>query len=319
MTGKEVIDLGLNNIYRSWFEYRKGKHSSIDLDYFQYYLEQELFSLWEDLNGNIYKHGGYKNFMVCDNKKREISVASVRDKIVHRLVYDYLIKIYDRTFIYDAWSCRKGKGLLGAIQRTQKFIKKHSSSFVWRADIRKFFDHVDHDILLKILKFKITDKKALALLNTIIKSFHAQKGMPIGNLTSQIFSNIYLSELDRFLKHDLKCRRYLRYGDDFLVFGENKEYLENIQQKTTHFLKNKLKLKLHPQNNFIIKCRQGLKFLGTVSYPTGRGLTKRNLERIRIRLNTHNIGSYFGLAKKHCNFKKLKKFQWDLLEKNFSP
>lgn len=208
--GTESIDLGLKNIYCSWFAYRKGKKPSHDLDHFQYNLDEELPDLYKMLDSNTYKHGSYRKFMVTDNKKREISVAFVRDRVVHRLLYDYLTKIFDKTFIYDAWSCRKDKGLVGAINRAQEFICKYQNGFVWRADISKFFNNVDHSILFEILKRKIRNEKVLSLLKEIIDSFEA--GIPIGNLTSQIFSNIYLNELDRFVKHKLRVKCYLRYG-----------------------------------------------------------------------------------------------------------
>lgn len=316
MTGSVVIELGLKNVYSSWLKYRKGKHASTDLDYFQYNLESELFCICKELNGNTYQHGDYRKFMVCDNKKREISVASVRDRVVHRLIYDYLTNIYDRTFIYDAWSCRKNKGLLSAIERTQVFMKKYAGGFIWRADIKKFFDSVDHDALLKILKLKIKDEKTINLLWKIIMSFNTKegKGMPIGNLTSQIFSNIYLNELDRYLKHSLKCKAYLRYGDDFVVFENDDKKLLSIKEKVTGFISNELKLTMHPKNNFIIKTKQGLKFLGVVLYPHGRKLSKRNTNRIKNKLNERNVSSYWGIISKHSKQKTTREFQWELLE-----
>ncbi|MBD3330619.1 hypothetical protein GF354_03770 [Candidatus Peregrinibacteria bacterium] len=316
MTGREVIDFGLKNIYRSFFEYRKGKNPGIDLDTFQYNLEHELFNLWKDLNKNTYKHGKYRKFTVCDNKKREISVASVRDRVVHRLVYDYLTEIFDKTFIYDAWSCRKNKGLVAAIERTQLFTKKYADGFIWRADIKKFFDSVDHNVLVKILKFRITDKKTISLLMEIITSYSTKegKGMPIGNLTSQIFSNIYLKELDRYIKHILKCRAYVRYGDDFIVFDKNKEQLILIREKAVHFITDKLKLTMNPKNDFIIKAKQGLKFLGVIIYPGGRKLNKRNTNRINNRLNPVNIGSYWGIINNHTKENKIRELQWKLTD-----
>lgn len=121
--GSDSIDLSLKNIWRSWFEFRKGKRVGDELHAFQYQVEKNLYALFKDLNNGTYRHGGYCKFIVNDNKRREISVASIRDRVVHRLIYEYLEKIYDKTFIYDAWSCRKGKGLLGAIERTQVFLK----------------------------------------------------------------------------------------------------------------------------------------------------------------------------------------------------
>ncbi len=169
--GSESIDVGLKNIWRSWFAFRKGKRPTAELHEFQYYLERNLFSLFTDLNKGTYRHGGYRKFTVSDNKRREISVASIRDRVVHRLVYDFLTPLYDKTFVYDAWSCRVGKGLLGAIERAQQFLRQFPRAFVWRSDIQKFFDSVDHQTLLAILSRKIKDAKAYALLTEIISSF----------------------------------------------------------------------------------------------------------------------------------------------------
>lgn len=315
MIGSEIIDLGLDNIYRSWFEYRKGKKPSIDLDNFQYNLEHELLLIYNDLHNGVYKHGGYRKFIVCDNKKREISVASVRDRVVHRLFYDYLVDIFDKSFEFDAWSCRKEKGLIGAIDRAQQFIKKYKNGFVWRADIRKFFDNVNHEILFNLLKRKIQDEKALILLKEIIDSFEIKEGvgMPIGNLTSQIFSNIYLNELDRFIKHEIKCKAYLRYGDDFIIFSRNKDELLRIKTQTTDFVENKLKLSLHPKNNLIVETKHGLKFLGVVLYTSGRRLSQRNQTRIKDRINLRNSGSYWGVVSTHDKARKIRNFQWALL------
>jgi len=196
-------------------------------------------------------------FILTYNKTREISVASVRDRIVHRLLYDYLVEIFDKTFIFDAWSCRKGKGLIGAIDRAQEFIRKYPHGFAWRADIKKFFDNVNHEILFQILTRKIQNKTTLNVLKTVIDSFEIKLGvgMPIGNLTSQIFSNIYLNELDRFIKHKLKCRDYLRYGDDFIIFDKNEADLIETKELVTLFIENSLKLKLHSENNIILKTK----------------------------------------------------------------
>ncbi len=316
MIGNESIDLGLKNIYQSWFSYRKGKKPSYDLDHFQYNLEKELSSLYEDLNNGTYKHGDYREFIVTDNKKREISVASVRDRVFHRLFYDYLVEIFDKIFIFDAWSCRCGKGLMGAIDRAQMFIKKYANGLVWRADIRKFFDNVDHDILFQLLKRRIQDEKALFLLKEIINSFEVKEGvgMPIGNLTSQIFSNIYLNELDRFVKHEMKCKAYLRYGDDFVIFSRSKDELLHIKKQTADFIENKLRLSLYSKNNLIVETKHGLKFLGVVLYPSGWRLTRRNQTHIKDKINLRNSGSYWGVISQHGNTENIKDFQWGLMD-----
>jgi retron-type reverse transcriptase len=169
--GTVVINLSLENIWVSWFAFRKGKRATPELDEFQYELEKSLRELHDDLNRGVYRHGPYRIFTVCDNKKRVISVAPVRDRVVHRLIYDYLVSVFDETFLYDAWSCRKGKGLLGAIERAQEFMRKNPRAFVWRADIRKFFDSVDHGVLLGTVFRKVQNPKARWLIGEVVSSF----------------------------------------------------------------------------------------------------------------------------------------------------
>lgn len=169
--GSVSIDLSLANIWKSWYKFRRSKRKTKELEYFQYFLEKNLSQLYLDLNRGEYKHGDYKNFTVVDNKRRDISVATVKDRVIHRLLYEYLVKIYDETFIYDAWSCRKDKGLIGAIERTRKFLQKYPDSFIWRSDIKKFFDNVDHQTLIKLLLLKVTDDKAITVLKEIISSY----------------------------------------------------------------------------------------------------------------------------------------------------
>ena len=171
MMGNSSIDLSLANIWRNWFKFKRGKRKTLELEIFSYFLEENLHALHLDLVSGRYRHGGYKKFIVTDSKRREISVASIRDRVVHRLLYEYLAVIYEKTFIYDAWSCRKGKGLLGAIERTQKFLNRYDDSFIWRADIKKFFDNVDQNTLLQVLSLRIKDKTASDLLQKIIGSY----------------------------------------------------------------------------------------------------------------------------------------------------
>ncbi|MDP3956346.1 MAG: reverse transcriptase/maturase family protein [bacterium] len=266
--------------------------------------------------------------MVHENKKRTIAVAPIRDRIVHRLLYEYLVLIFDQAFIYDAWSCRRGKGLIGAVDRTQEILSGNSRSFVWRTDIRKFFDSVNCDILLHILKRKIQDKKALWLLEKIISSYHKQNsgtnreseerapriGIPIGNLTSQIFANIYLNELDRFVSHVVRPAAYLRYGDDFIIVHKDPKELIRIRTWVRDFLRNELNLELNPKNDILVPARRGLKFLGVEVFPRGKRLLKRNQQRVKILLNQKNISSYYGVVKQHEGKKKFKEFLWKLLD-----
>ena len=138
---------------------------------FQFHLERELRSLHRDLMYGMYRHGTYRTFIVRDPKERMISVASVRDRLVHRLLYDYLVSIYDREFMFDVWSSRKDKGLTKALARLQSFVKQYEGEFFWRADIHRFFDHIDHTILLQLLERRIHDVRAFSLLREVIDSF----------------------------------------------------------------------------------------------------------------------------------------------------
>lgn len=172
--GNVSIDLSLANVWRSWYLFRKGKKRNNEIEHFSYYLEKNLYSLYEELNNGCYIPGPYRHFIVSDNKKRSISVASLRDRVVHRLIYEYLISLYDHTFYFDVWSCRKNKGLIQGIIRTQKFLCSYPTSFVWRADITKFFDNVDQAILIDILKRKISDSKTLGIIEAILNSYPEQ-------------------------------------------------------------------------------------------------------------------------------------------------
>lgn len=318
------IDVSLPEIWNNWYRFRRGKKSSHELEKFQYHLEANLFALYKDIQQHTYAHGEYRKFIVADNKRREISVSCIRDRVLHRLLYEYLIERYDKTFIYDIWSCRKGKGLTKAIARAQQFMTRYRRLYIWRSDVTKFFDNVVHTKLLEILQRKPHDPMALYLLTEVIASYQVsenawgRKGIPIGNLTSQVFSNIYLNEFDRFISHTIKPLAYMRYGDDFIVIMENKAALEDARKRGTTFLKEVLDLSVNPKNDIIIRIKQGIYFLGVEIFPSGRRLRKRNWHRASTRVNARNIGSYWGLVSQHSTVRQQKQFDWILAETIFN-
>jgi len=322
--GSVSIDLSLSNIWKSWYQFRRGKRKTTELEHFQYFLEKNLQKLHDELSNDAYKHDGYRKFIVNDNKRREVSVASVKDRVAHRLLYEYLVKIYDKTFIFDAWSCRKEKGLVSAIERARTFLSRYSGSFIWRSDIKKFFDNVDHQILMEILYSRVADLKAIYILEEVIESYSApakecrfarRKGIPIGNLTSQIFANIYLNEFDRFVQHAIKPLAYLRYGDDFIVMSDSFSRIHQIKEESAEFLKERLGLEINVKSDIMVKARWGLKFLGVEIFPKGVRLSKRNWRRAKSRLNLANVPSYSGLARRYSKGKRIKEFGWIVLEK----
>lgn len=320
MIGNDSINFSLASIWRSWLAFRRGKRASSELDVFQYYLEPNLKGLFDDLASRRYRHGGYRLMVVTDNKRRQIAVATIRDRVVHRLCYEYLVKRFDKTFIYDAWSCRKGKGVTAGVERAQHFLAKYPRSIVWRADVTKFFDNVDHAVLRELLARRVPNPKALWLLDEIIRSYATSKpggrpfGIPIGNLTSQIFANIYLNELDRFVSHQIRPLGYLRYGDDFIVVAKSREEAAAHQRRVTQFINRDLRLRLHSRNNIVVPARHGIKFLGVEIFPTGRRLNTRNWDRALERTNLRNHASYYGLVGGHMTAKYQKQYAWRLLE-----
>lgn len=264
------------NLFQAWFEFRKGKRKRKDLQIFERYLEDNLFALQKSLKSKEYQHGEYLSFYVRDPKQRHIHKASVVDRVVHHLLYKYLYDLFDETFIYDSYSCRLHKGTHKAVDRLEKFTRKISRNYTrscWalKCDIKKFFANIDHQILLHLLREKIKDQDVLWLISQVVNSFHSEsgerKGIPLGNLTSQILANIYLNELDQFVKHDLKVKYYLRYADDFLFLSENKRYLKELIGPLTGFLKEHLKLKLHPHKILFRKLDWGVDFLGYIVLP----------------------------------------------------
>jgi retron-type reverse transcriptase len=325
---REIISL--ENLFLAWDEFRKGKKNRKDVQEFEFNLEDNIFQLYQDLENKTYKHSKYASFYIQDPKLRHIHKATVRDRIIHHLVSKFLEQIYDKDFTFDSYSCRIRKGTHKAIKRLDKFSfpisKNNTSSFyALKCDIRKFFDSIDHKILIDILKKRIKDIDFLWLISEIINSFYSgdkNKGIPLGNLTSQHFANIYLNPFDKFIKHKLKAKYYIRYTDDFVILDTNRDYLEKIINLIEEFLNDNLKLSLHPNKIIIRKHHQGIDFLGYVSLPHCRILrtkTKiRMFKKIKSKIEdfkngkiseeslNQTIQSYLGVLS-HCNSYKLKK------------
>jgi RNA-directed DNA polymerase len=252
-------------LYQAWLAFRKGKKPTGPIDRFAFGLEHYLARLARELADKSYEHGGYQAISLTEKKRRDLAVASVRDRVVHRLLYDYLLPKFDPSFDPDVWSCRTGKGLHKGLARTQQLLRKHNASYVWRADITKFFDSVDQQVLADCLTRRIDyDSTAIWLCQEVIDSYIVKpgRGIPIGNLTSQLFANIYLNEFDRYARHTLKPQAYLRYGDDFLLFYATRRQAHQTREIARAFLKNTLGLTVNAKNNVVVPAKSGLKFLG---------------------------------------------------------
>ena len=309
--------ISVENLLEAWKEFIKGKKQKKDVQIFQMRFMNNILSLHGDLLNHTYKHGGYQAFKINDPKPRDIHKAKVRDRLLHHAIYRKSYPFFDRTFIADSYSCRLNKGTHKSVNRFRKFahiVSKNNTRTCWilKCDIRKFFANIDHDVLLEILAQYVPAKNTLWLLQEVIGSFNAERktnvGLPLGNLTSQLFVNIYMNEFDQYIKHKLKVKHYIRYADDFVIFSGDKEYLKNIISEIADFLGEELKLELHPNKIFIKTFNSGVDFLGWVSFSDHRVLrtaTKRRmLRRIKENPNTETLNSYLGLLK-HGNAKKL--------------
>lgn len=273
---------------------------------------------WQ-LQNRTYEHSDYFSFYVKDPKLRHIHKACVKDRVLHHAIFRILYPIFDKSFIFDSYSCRIGKGTHKAVNRLNDFARKVSKNntktcYVLKLDVKKFFYSINQDILINLIKRKIKDENVIWLVEKIIKSF--PKGLPLGNITSQLFANVYLNELDQFIKHKLKIKYYIRYCDDFVILSRDKIYLENLVHKINEFLKNNLKLSLHPDKISIGGYYKGIDFLGYVSFPyfkilrvkTKKRIVKRIKKLIDIGSRTNfeqTIQSYLGILK-HCNSYKIK-------------
>ncbi len=329
--GSHIFDeiISLENLFLAWSEFKRGKSKKIDVQQFKFCLEDNIFQLNSELKNQNYKHSHYTPFFVRDPKLRKIHKATVKDRILHHAVFRILYPIFDKSFIADSYSCRDDKGTHKAVNRLRNFagrVGKNDTQncFVLQCDIKKFFDSIDQGILLALLKKKIKDEKTLWLLGEIINSFSVSsgRGLPLGNITSQLFANIYLNEFDQFVKHQLRLKYYIRYCDDFIILSESEEFLTDLIPQISNFLKEKLGLSLHQEKTKVKKYHQGIDFLGYVSFSRYRILRvktkKRMFAKLKIKKEQKEAGeitalsfnqtlqSYLGILK-HCNGYKLQK------------
>src|SRR3990167_7492065 len=285
--------ISVDNLLLAWTEFVRGKRNRKDVQEFQLHIMDNVLSLHQDLKNLTYKHGGYQAFKISDPKPRDIHKASVRDRLFHHALYRQLCTFFDRTFIADSYSCRKGKGTHRAMNRFRQFAYKVSQNhtrtcWVLKCDIKKFFASIDQSVLLGIVRGYIPDKDIRVLIAEVVSSFtnwtsdvqFVPKGLPLGNLTSQLLVNIYMNEFDQFMKHKLKAKYYIRYADDFVILSTNKSHLLEIVRYIALFLREELKLSLHPDKVYIKTYTSGVDFLGWVHFSDHRVLRTTTKKRM---------------------------------------
>jgi len=319
--------ISLEALLQAWDEFKKGKRDKPDVGYFELHLEDNLFKLHRELRNKTYRHSPYTGFYIHDPKVRHIHKATVRDRVIHHALFSALNPLFEPTFIPESYSCRKGYGTHKGFKKLVHCCRKISRNYTvgcWalKCDVRKFFDSVDHEILLKLVKARIKDPDTLWLVKKIVESYETTKGkgIPIGNLTSQLFANIYLNSLDQFVKHHLKVKYYVRYADDFIILDEDFRFLLGALGKIGEFVGKELKLELHQDKISLRRLTWGVDFVGYVALPyyqIVRTKTKRRIYR-KVRENidiyrrgksdvtsiNQSVQSYLGILK-HADTHKL--------------
>ena len=297
--GKRYFDLYENichplNLWAAYKQAARGKRYQPAAAAFEYDLEKNLIELENELRDESYMPGGYHNFLIQRPKRRLISAAPFRDRVAHHALINVIEPLFERQFIFDSYANRRGKGTHAALDRCTYFMRRHR--YVMHLDVRQFFPSIDHEILLSILSRTIADEKTMSLIRKIVASgenvqaeeysmtyfpgddlFAVQRprGLPIGNLTSQHWANVYLNELDQYAKRVLKCCAYIRYVDDILLFSEEKTALHAWLEQVVGFLQ-KLRLRLHENSAQPEQTKDGIPFLGFFVFPDHRRLKRSN-------------------------------------------
>jgi RNA-directed DNA polymerase len=293
----------LENLYLAYRKARRGgKRKKEQVAAFELDLEFNLWQLHEELRDKTYRPGPYHNFYVQERKRRLISAAPFRDRVVHHALCNVVEPIFERRFIYDSYACRVGKGTHRAVDRAQEFARRRR--YCLQCDVAQFFPSIDQTILCGLLARHIADDDVMWLIDRVLESGAGvlaaeyemawfpgddllaavrPRGLPIGNLTSQHWANVYLDALDHFVKEELRCHCYLRYCDDFLLFHDDKAQLWVWRAAIIRFLRT-LRLTLHEERAVVFPARDGIDWLGFRVFPYYRRLRKSNARNFARRL-----------------------------------
>ncbi|HOZ53603.1 MAG TPA: reverse transcriptase/maturase family protein [bacterium] len=366
----------LLDLFKAYFSARQNKRNTPPALEFELNYEKEIFKLYKELKDGSYEISKSTAFIIFDPVQREIIASSFRDRIIYHLVFNYINPIFEPTFIYDSYSCRKNKGTHFGINRINSFIRACSDNYqkeayILKLDISGYFMSINKKILWNKIRSVLLKNKEkcnfdffiiLSLIkkivfhnytkNYIIKGnknnwsslprnkslFFAKNncGLPIGNLTSQLFSNIYLNSLDHFIKRDLKYKYYGRYVDDFIIIDNNREKLKNSIKVIKKYLKTELGLEINPKKIYLQNFKKGVSFLGVKIKPYRIYISNRTKNNFYKKINNvkgcllnnelnivSSINSYLGAMKHYNNYKLRKKilenlnFNNIIIDKNF--
>ena len=292
--------VGFDNLLIAAKKAQRCKRFKPDILQFNYHLESEILKLQRELISQTYLTGNYKNFQIIDPKPRSISAAPYRDRVVHHALCNIIAPIFEKTFIADSYANRVGFGTHKALKKFIHYTRSHK--YILQCDISRYFPSIDLQILKQLIHDKIKCPNTLWLIDLIIDRSPPQelilerfpnddlltpierrKGLPLGNLTSQLFANIYLNELDQFIKHHLKAQKYIRYLDDFAIFANDYNFLNTSKLAISDFLIN-LRLKLHPVKTQLFATNHGVNFVGFRILPTHTRVLAKNIQRGKKRI-----------------------------------
>lgn len=279
----------MDNLEAAWRYVRLGKRYDKEVLCFGYNVLENLIRLHNELIWKTYKVGQYREFVIYDPKERLIQYLPLRDRIVQQALHQIVVPIFDKGFIDDSYACRVGRGTHRAMKRLQYFINASRQKwgpevYYLHCDIRKYFPHVDHEVLYGLICRKIKCPDTLHLMRAIIDSSLSDPGLPIGSLFSQLGANIYLNVLDQFVKHDLRERYYLRYMDNFIIIHPDKKHLQCVKEEIRGLLDNRLRLELNPKGTMINKAGNGIDFVGYRVYADRVKIRKASIKRMKKRL-----------------------------------
>ena len=284
------------NLHAAYLKARRNKRFKPDVLRFSANLEANLVALREELLDKTYCTGEYYVFEVYEPKKRIVAALPFRDRVVHHAICNVIEPIWEARFIHDSYACRVGKGTHAGADRVTEFLRRAKREweevYVLKLDIKGYFPSVDHGVLLGLLERRIACKDTRRLIRGIVESWPVdggEKGIPIGNLTSQLFANVYLHEMDKFVKHELRARFWVRYMDDAVIIHGDKAWLTETKLQLAGFLAKCLALTLNSKTN-IFPLAQGINFLGYRIWPTHRLLRKSSAKRMRRRLKRFKRG-----------------------------
>ena len=277
-----------DNLHMAYLKARRCKRYRHDVLRFSANLEDNLIDIQNHLIWKTYRTGRYRFFTVYEPKERLIASLSFRDRVVHHALHNIIEPIFERSMIHDSYACRKEMGVLSGVQRTTRFLRDSTRRwgrvYCLKGDVKKYFPSVHHETLKQIIRKRIACPDTLEMIDRIIDSTGEEVGMPIGNLTSQLFANVYLSELDHFVKEECGVKYYIRYMDDFVILYDDKRVLKNLLEDVEYYLRVALRLRLNDKTQIFPVGPRPIDFLGYRIFPEYRLLRKGNLRRTKRKL-----------------------------------